>query len=278
MLELGKVQTLCVVSKTDFGVYLAEPENKEEKVLLPVKQAPQGTGIGDTLSVFLYKDSRDRLIATTNAPLVTLGHVARLTVRQINRVGAFLDWGLEKDLLLPYHEQTVRVREGESCLVALYIDKSSRLCATMKVYPYLETGSPYHEEDEVDGYIYDSSRQFGLFVAVDDRYSALIPQKEVSSRLAVGQMVTARVTGVRPDGKLNLSVRKKAYLQLDADAALVLKVINEFDGVLPFGEKVSPEVIDRTFGLSKAAFKRAVGRLLKEKKVILSENSIRSTQ
>lgn len=276
MLELGKVQPLCVVSKTDFGVYLAEPANKEEKVLLPIKQVPQGTGIGDTISVFLYKDSQDRLIATTNTPLVTLGHVARLVVKQVNRIGAFLDWGLEKDLLLPYHEQTARVREGESCLIALYIDKSSRLCATMKVYPYLETEAPYHEDDKVDGYIYDSSRQFGLFVAVDDRYSALIPQKEVSSRLAVGQMVTARVTSVRADGKLNLSVREKAYLQLDADAALVLKVIDEYDGVLPFGEKVSPEVIDRTFGLSKAAFKRAVGHLLKEKKIVLSENSIRS--
>lgn len=276
MLELGKVQSLCVVSKTDFGVYLAEPAEKEEKVLLPIKQVPQGTGIGDTISVFLYKDSQDRLIATTNAPLVTLGHVARLVVKQVNRIGAFLDWGLEKDLLLPYREQTARVREGESCLIALYIDKSSRLCATMKVYPYLETEAPYQEDDKVDGYIYDSSRQFGLFVAVDDRYSALIPQKEVNSRLAVGQMVTARVTSVRADGKLNLSVREKAYLQLDADAALVLKVINEFDGVLPFGEKVSPEVIDRTFGLSKAAFKRAVGHLLKEKKIILSENSIRS--
>lgn len=275
MLELGKVQPLCVVSKTDFGVYLAEPANKEEKVLLPIKQVPPGTGIGDTISVFLYKDSQDRLIATTNSPLVTLGHVARLVVKQVNRIGAFLDWGLEKDLLLPYHEQTARVREGESCLIALYIDKSSRLCATMKVYPYLETESPYHEDDKVDGYIYDSSRQFGLFVAVDDRYSALIPQKEVSSRLTVGQMVTARVTSVRADGKLNLSVREKAYLQLDADAALVLKVIDEYDGVLPFGEKVSPEVIDRTFGLSKAAFKRAVGHLLKEKKIVLSENSIR---
>lgn len=275
MIQIGVRQPLQVASKTDFGVYLWEETDRDSKVLLPKKQVPVEVQIGDTIEVFVYRDSEDRLIATTNRPLVTLGKMARLTVKQITKIGAFLDWGLEKDLLLPYHEQTYRVQEGESCLVALYIDKSNRLCGTMKVYPYLQTDAPYVENDRVEGVIYDSSRRFGLFVAVDDKYSALIPQKEVRSSLQVGQRVSGRVTSVRADGKLNISVREKAYLQLEEDAQLVLRVMEEYDGVLPFTDKASPETIDREFGLSKAAFKRAVGHLLKQKKIEITPGSIR---
>lgn len=139
--DRNRKETEAPCSKTvEFGVYLAENKEADAKsrVLLPVKQVPQGTKEGDCLEVFIYKDSQDRLIATTREPVLTVGQTAVLKVRQVTRIGAFLDWGLEKDLLLPYHEQTVRVREGQECLVALYVDKSSRLCATMKVYPYLE--------------------------------------------------------------------------------------------------------------------------------------------
>ena len=137
----------------DFGVYLAEDKNagQEDRVLLPAKQVPEGTREGDVLDVFIYKDSRDRLIATTREPLLQVGQTAVLKVLQVTKIGAFLDWGLEKDLLLPYHEQTSRVREGQECLVALYVDKSSRLCATMKVYHYLSTRTPYVPGDMVKG-------------------------------------------------------------------------------------------------------------------------------
>ena len=274
MLKLGEVQTLTVIKKVEFGIYLGLEDNPEERVLLPGKQVPEGTKVGDTLDVFLYKDSRDRLIATTREPKVTLGGLAELTVAEIGKIGAFLDWGLEKDLFLPFREQTRRVRKGETCLVALYIDKSERLCATMNVYPYLRTDSPYKKDDHVKGIIYETSKEFGVFVAVDNCYSALIPRRECFGELPVGKEVEARVTEVKEDGKLNLSIREKSYLQMDKDAELVMQVINEFEGVLPFNDKVSPEVIDREFGLSKNAFKRAVGRLLKEKKIVITENRI----
>ena len=273
MLRLGEKQELAIVKKMAFGVYLSDEEGSE-RVLLPGKEVPEGAGSGDLLKVFLYRDSSDRMIATMRTPYVTLGKTAVLKVRENSKIGAFLDWGLEKDLLLPFHEQTRRVREGEECLAALYIDKSGRLCATMKVYPYLHMNSPYQIGDQVRGRIYEISDNFGVFVAVDDCYSALIPRKDAAGSFFVGDVIEARVTQVKEDGKLDLSVREKAYLQMDKDADLVVQVIREFDGVLPFSDKASPEVIRREFGLSKAAFKRAVGRLLKEGKIRLTENRI----
>ena len=195
-------------------------------------------------------------------------------VAEVGKIGAFLDWGLEKDLLLPYKEQTVKVKKDQEVLVALYIDKSDRLCATMKVYPYLKTQSPYVVEDQVEGRIYEISDNFGVFVAVDDQYSGLIPKTEAQGQYRPGEKVSCRVTNVREDEKLNLSQRKKAYQQMDEDSELVLKVIGEYAGVLPFDDKVSPEVIKREFGLSKAAFKRAVGHLLKEKKIKIQDKRI----
>ena len=273
MFRLGETQTLTVCKRVSFGLYLCEKEG-QERVLLPVKEAPEEISTGDDLEVFLYKDSKDRLIATTRTPYLTLHQTAVLAVKEVSRIGAFLDWGLEKDLLLPFHEQTRKVKAGEEVLAALYIDKSSRLCATMNVYPYLKKHSPYQINDQVTGRIYETSDNFGVFVAVDDRYSALIPKREAQGSFRIGDIIEARVTEVKEDGKLNLSVRKKAYLQIDEDAAHILNVIEEYDGVLPFGEKVSPEIIEREFGLSKNAFKRAVGRLLKEGKIELAENRI----
>lgn len=276
MIELGKKQTLTVVKTVDFGIYLAEKKNAEadERVLLPAKQVPAGTKEGDTLEVFIYKDSKDRLIATTNMPKLAVGETALLKVSQVTKIGAFLDWGLEKDLLLPYHEQTTRVREGEEYLVALYVDKSSRLCATMKVYHYLSTRTPYVVGEQVKGRVYEVSKNFGVFVAVDDKYSALIPAREAAGKYRPGEILDLRVTEVKEDGKMNVTDRQKAYLQLDEDAESVLSIIGEFAGVLPFDDKASPEVIKREFGLSKNAFKRAVGHLMKEGKIEIKDRRI----
>lgn len=276
MIELGKKQTLTVVKTVEFGIYLAENKEADAKnrVLLPAKQVPQGIREGDRLEVFIYKDSQDRLISTTREPVITVGQTALLKVRQVTKIGAFLDWGLEKDLLLPYHEQTVRVREGQECLVALYVDKSSRLCATMKVYPYLLKKSPYQVGDQVRGRVYQISDNFGVFVAVDDKFSALIPAREAAGRYRPGTVLDLRVSEVKEDGKLNVSDRQKAYIQINEDAENVLQVIEEFAGVLPFDDKASPEVIKREFGLSKNAFKRAVGHLLKEGKIEIKDKRI----
>ncbi|MCM1040576.1 MAG: S1-like domain-containing RNA-binding protein [Roseburia sp.] len=276
MIALGEIQTLEIIKKVDFGVYLAQKgtDDKMEKVLLPGRQVPQGAVPGDEVEVFIYRDSKDRLIATTNRPKLTLGAVARLRVVQTGKIGAFLDWGLEKDLLLPYKEQTKPVREGEECLAALYIDKSNRLCATMNVYPYLRQDSTYQKEDKVSGTVYETSPNFGAFVAVDDIYSALIPKKELYGDIKIGDVVTARVTGVKEDGRLDLSIREKAYLQIGQDAEKILQVIESYDGVLPFTDKASPETIRREMQMSKNEFKRAIGHLLKENKITIGEKTI----
>ena len=275
MIELGRIQALKVVKKVDFGVYLADEEAPSNKVLLPIKQVRKGTEIGDEIEVFIYRDSKDRLIATTNMPKLTLGGVARLKVVQNAKIGAFLDWGLEKDLLLPFKEQTKKLREGEDCLVALYIDKSDRLCATMKIYPYLRKDSDYNKDDRITGVVYEISDNFGAFVAVDDIYSGLIPKNELYGNIHTGDVVTARVTEVKEDGKLSLSVREKAYLQIGQDAEKIMQLIDSYDGVLPFSDKASPETIKRETQMSKNEFKRAVGHLLKEKKISIGEKSIR---
>lgn len=274
MLEVGKKQTLEIVKETDFGVYLAEKGQMEERVLLPKKEVPEGVGLGSDLTVFLYRDSKDRLIATTQEPLLTMEEPAVLRVKEVTKIGAFLDWGLPKDLLLPFKEQTRKARAGEQCLVSLYVDKSSRLCATMNVYENLRTDSPYKKDDRVTGTIYETSGEFGVFVAVDNRYSALIPRKDAAGEYHIGDVIEARVTAVKADGKLDLSTREKAYLQMDEDAEMILGVIREFSGVLPFNDKASPETIKRELGLSKNAFKRAVGHLLKEGKIEITDTAI----
>lgn len=276
MLKLGEKQKLKVLKKVDFGIYLIDPETDDEaeRVLLPAKQVPGGIEVGSELEVFLYKDSKDRLIATTNTPYITMGEIKVLKVAQTAKIGAFLDWGLEKDLLLPFREQVKKVKEGEECLVRLYIDKSKRLCATMKVYHYLKTDSPYKKNDKVEGIVYEISDNFGAFVAVDNIYSALIPKRELQGKLEVGNKITARVTAVKEDGKLDLSVREKTLDQIKIDAEIILKTIESFDGVLPFNDKASPEVIRHEMQMSKNEFKKAVGYLLKNKMIEINEKSI----
>nr|MBQ8252243.1 S1 RNA-binding domain-containing protein [Lachnospiraceae bacterium] len=271
----GQKQLMVIVKKVEFGVYLAESiEDGENRVLLPGKQVPAGANVGDGIEVFLYKDSQDRPIATTNTPKLTLGETARLKVVSVGKVGAFLDWGLEKDLFLPFREQIVKVKEGDEVIVALYLDKSSRLCATMRIYPYLLTESPYQAEDEVTGTIYEISRNFGAFVAVDDKYSALIAKKELYGELKVLQKVTARVIKVKEDGKLDLSVRQKAHLQMDKDAETLLDLLAKNGGKLPIGDKSTPDKIRSWTGMSKNEFKRAAGRLYKERKIVVEAEKI----
>lgn len=271
-MRLGEKQILTVVKKVDFGVYLG---SDEERVLLPKKQVPAGIEVGDPVEVFIYKDSDDRLIATTNVPKIMLGQLAVLEVADTGKLGAFLDWGLEKDLFLPFKEQTAKVKKGDSCLVSLYIDKSSRLCATMKVYHLLRMDSPYKKDDKVQGIIYDTSSQFGIFVAVDNQYSARIPLKDVMGGLEVGRTVEARVVAVKEDGKLELSVKDKIPEQMDKDVQHILRAMEGNAGELPFTDKDKPERIKEELNMSKAAFKRAIGRLLRAGKIEILEDSIR---
>lgn len=275
-MNLGEFQVLLVVKRVDFGIYLAKSQNDNTRVLLPRKQVPPDIQIGDEMEVFLYKDSKDRLIATTNQPKLTIGKCAALEVLSVGNIGAFLDWGLEKDLFLPYKEMTREVHEGDVVLVTLYIDKSSRLCASMRdLYGLLCKKSPYQSGDVVKGRIYEFSENFGTFVAVDDKYSAMLPVHEDCSALKIGDVIEAKVTNVKPDGKLDLTRREKAYIQIEADAEQVMQALEAYAGVLPFNDKASPEVIMREMKMSKGAFKRAVGHLYKERKIEIKENAIR---
>ncbi len=275
MIELGKYQTLEVVKKTDFGLYLGESGgDAKHTILLPLKEVPKDCALDDKLNVFIYKDSEDREIATTAQVPLTIGELAVLRVKEVSTIGAFLDWGLMKDLLLPYKEQTTKVEEGDNVLVTLYIDKSNRLCATMKVYELLSTDSDYKKDDQVTGIVYDSIDTFGVFVAVDNKYSAMIPKNELFPSIKIGDTVTARVINVREDGKLNLSLREKSYLQMDSDSELVLTKLKAADGFLPFSDNSSPEEIKSEFKLSKNAFKRAIGKLYKAGTILITDKGI----
>ena len=274
MAEIGKWQKLKVIRSKDFGIYLGVDEQDKNAVLLPRKQVPEGLKAGGEIEVFVYHDSEDRPIATVNKPLITLGGVALLRCASVGKIGAFMDWGLEKDILLPFKEMVGKVREGKEYLVYMYLDKSGRPCVSMRVYEHLSTESPYKKGDSVTGYVYQLNEKLGAFVAVDCKYQGMIPKQQLHKRLFIGDMTSFYVSEVRGDGKLNLSLARPAYQQMEEDSEMVYQAIMDYEGVLPFTDKASPEIIEREMGLSKNAFKRAVGRLLKEGKIEIHEKSI----
>jgi predicted RNA-binding protein (virulence factor B family) len=274
MMEIGKVQTLTIERITPIGAYLSDGFDTTDVVLLPEKEVPKNSRAGDQIEVFIYRDSKDRLISTTREPKIQVGEFAALKVADVTKVGAFLDWGLEKDLLLPYNEQTVKVQKGRDYLVNLYTDKSDRLCATMKIYPLLKVGAPYKVGDWIEGYVYQINPEIGAFVAIDNLYHGLILIKDANSDIHCGEKIHARVSEIRNDGKLVLSPNKKAYKEIPKDAVVILTKLNESQGFLPYNDKTDAFVIKKEFDMSKSSFKRAVGKLLKEKKIRITERGI----
>lgn len=275
MIRLGEKQTLYIVKETDFGVYLGEQKDETRNtVLLPKRQVPDWVRRGDEIEVFIYKDSEDRLIATTKEPFITLERFAVLEVKELSSIGAFLDWGLDKDLLLPFKEQIGKIEIGRKYLVALYIDKSQRLCATMKLYDRLSSNHSYHIDSRVRGIVYGRKEGIGAFIAVDNCYHGLIPEKEIFCPLKIGDEIEGRVIRIRQDGKIDLSIREKGYLQLGGDSQKIMQLLEKADGFLPYHDKSDPEIIKKKFGMSKAAFKRAIGNLLKNRKISIEENGI----
>lgn len=281
-MRLGYTQTLVAVKKTDFGLFLTDIEKKDDKnralgdeVLLPKNQVTENMRVGSEIEVFLYKDSEDRMIATRLVPYIKIGEIKKLKVKEVNKIGAFLDWGLPKDLLLPFKEQIYEIKSGDEILVTVYIDLSDRLCATMDLYSRLSLLPPYQKDDMVKGTVYQVHEQFGAYVAVDNKYSALVPKKELHRELKPGDEIEARVLEVKEDGKLDLSLRQKAYVQMDADSALILDKLKQAGGSLPYQDKSSAEEIKEEFNLSKAAFKRAIGRLYKERVIVIEKDGIR---
>lgn len=270
-IELGKIQKLEIVKMTDNGARLG---NEKEDVLLPKKEVPVGAEVGDELEVFICRDSEERLIATISKPIAQVGEIALMKVNDVTKYGAFLDWGLGKDLFLPYKEQTYKVQVGDQVIVRVYTDKSDRLCGSMKIYNYLETDSGYSAQDIVTGLVYNYNPEYGAFIAVDNKYHGMVPKKEMTRDLKIGEKVDVRVKNVRADGKLELSLRNKSYLQMDEDAEKIYQFMVENGGELGYTEKVSPEKIRQDFQMSKSEFKRAIGRLLKERRITIGENNI----
>lgn len=278
MIELGIVQKLEVIRDTEIGLYLNSKEDKSrDDILLPKNQIPRGTQIGDEVEVFVYRDSEDRLIATNKIPKITMGNLAVLKVVDTNHIGAFLDWGLTKDLFLPFKQQVGEISKGKSYLVGIYIDKSDRLCATMKIYDLLSCESPYKENEMVRGIIYSIKEEYGAFVAIDNKYHGLIPNKELYGNYGMGDEVEVRVKKVRADGKLELSLRKQTVYQMEEDAQRIIEQLKLKGGHLGLSDSSTPGLINKELGMSKAAFKRAVGRLMKEGAIEMTEVGIRLT-
>ncbi len=275
MIRLGEVQNLKIKRFTSVGAYLNVDESNENDVLLPKAQIPDGAKVGDTVEVMVYNDSRDRIIATMKKAKVQVGEMAHLMVVSQTKIGSFLDWGLEKDLFLPFAETVGSIERGNEYLVGVYIDKSNRICATMKIKDMLSTDSPYKENDKVQGTIYSINRDIGAFVAVDDKYDGLIPKKELLGAYQVGDSIEARVTNIKEDGKLDLSLRDRSYIQMDKDSNIILSKLKEESGFLPLNDNSPPEIIRKELNMSKSGFKRAIGRLYREGIILLEKNGIR---
>lgn len=286
------MQNLKVLRITSIGAYLGEERDPlaifsrdssgnsssitdKTDILLPKNEIKSALNIDDTIRAFVYLDSEDRPIATLKTPPLTIGTVAKLTVKDVNRVGAFLDWGLPKDLFLPFKEQTVKVQPGDQVLVTLYVDKSKRLCATTKIYKYLRLDSDYQKSDWVNGTVYEISETIGAFVAVDNMFSGLIPKKELIREVAPGEEINVRVSRVLEDGKLELSLREPGYLQLGPDCDIIYNKLKESkDGFLPYHDKSDSEEIKSAFNMSKNSFKRAIGHLMKNQLIVIREDGI----
>lgn len=267
MIKVGKRQDLKVNNIAKIGVYLdAETGETEDNILLPNNEI-EGMDIqeGDVLNVLIYSDSDDRPIATLKETPVTAGRVTKLEVIDINELGAFMDWGLVKDILLPLKQQECKVEIGKKYLVGIYEDSKGRPTATMRIYKFLAPSNVHEKNDLIKGTVYRIVPEIGVFVAVEDRYFGLIPSVEAKySDYKIGEEIEARITRVREDKKLDLSPKQLAYIQMEDDAKLILQKIKLNHGKINIGDKSSPEEIQKVFKISKKSFKRAVGGLLKK--------------
>jgi predicted RNA-binding protein (virulence factor B family) len=271
--ELGKFNLLEVVKTVDFGVYLDGHDDGE--ILLPTRYVPEGCKPGDKLNVFIYLDIDERLIATTLQPCVQVGEFACLEVAWVNEFGAFLDWGLMKDLFCPFREQKMKMVKGRRYVVHAHLDEESyRIMASAKVERYLSKEMPaYKDGQEVPVMIWQKT-DLGYKVIVDNRFSGLIYQNEIFSQLEVGEHLTAYVKQVRPDGKIDLSLQKYGAAKVGDFSTSLLDYLKAHDGFTPLGDKSAAEDIYETFGVSKKTFKKTVGELYKKRLIVIADDGI----
>ena len=279
MYKVGEYQNLEVMREFDFGYFLNfQSGDDQNDILLPKSDLFETLEIGETLKVFVYLDAKDRLTATTKEPLCAVGELSYLKVADKVEFGAFLEIGLQRDLFMPLIEIKYDLEIGSKYLVYVYLDKSGRMCATTKIYDHLTINHEYKANDRVNGTIYFDNPEIGVFVAVDNKFKGLIPKNECFDKLEPGQIVDLRVIRVREDGKLDLATRKLVADQMSVDAEKIYSKLLNQGGVLKFNDKSSPESIKEEFSMSKKAFKRALGRLFKEKRIELHEDRIEKVE
>lgn len=271
MIKLGEMQFLKL-NKVDAKDLIFIDENGTE-VYVKKEKGQAIIEKGEMRDVFVYK-MNNRLEGSLKRPKLVIGEIGYLKVVDITDIGAFMDWGLDKNLFLPFKQQKGQIRVGHEYIVGIYLDKSDRLCATMDIYEMLKTDSPYKIGDKVKGTIYSLKRGLGAMVAVDNKYHGLIQEKDFFGK-GIGDQVEARVVKVREDGKLNLNLFDKTHTKMDDDAETVYKRLVKAGGFLPYSDKTDPNVIKETFNMSKGSFKIAIGRLYKRDLIIISDKGIR---
>lgn len=270
---LGKYNQLEVVKFVDFGLYLNGGDDGE--ILLPKRYIPEGTKEGDLLNVFLYLDNEERLVATTQTPLIQVGEFGYLEVSWVNQYGAFLNWGLMKDLFVPFREQKMRMVQGKSYIVYCYQDEESfRLMASAKVDKFLSKDRPPYEAGEHVNILIWQKTELGFKAIVENKYAALLYDSEIFQPLHTGMQLKAFVKQVREDGKIDLILQKAGPRKVDDFAETLLKYIREHNGFTSFNDKSDAEEIYQTFGVSKKTFKKAVGELYKMRLIILQPDGI----
>lgn len=274
-IKLGEYNLLEVLKEVDFGVYLDGSEDGE--ILLPTRYVPQGCKPGDVLNVFIYLDMDERLIATTLQPYVKVGEFACLEVAWVNQYGAFLDWGLMKDLFVPFREQKMKMLKGNSYVVHVHLDEDSyRIVASAKVEKYLSKDMPeYNAGDEVEVLVWQKT-DLGFKVIVDNKFGGMIFKNEIFTDVRTGMKMTAYIKQVRPDGKIDLELQKGGVKKVEDFADTLLEYIRSNGGSTPLNDKTEADVIYSTFGVSKKTFKKAVGDLYKKRLIVLEgEQGIR---
>lgn len=271
-LQLGRMNRLTVVRRADHGLYLS---GGPEDILLPMKYVPEGTEIGDGIDVFVYLDSEERLVATTETPKAQVGDFAWLRVAWVNNFGAFLDWGLTKDLFVPFREQKMKMQKDRSYLVHIHLDAETyRIMASAKVERYLsEDYPPYHGGDAVDCLVWQKT-DLGFKVIVDNRFQGLLFDDEIFRSLHSGDRLTAYVKQVRPDGKIDLSLQKKGQKAVVDFSDVLLQHLQTNGGSTPLGDKSPAEEIYALFGVSKKVFKKAVGDLYRRRLLTIEDDGL----
>ena len=272
-IKLGKYNQLEVVKEVDFGVYLNGDEDGE--ILLPKRYVPEGTKPGDILNVFIYLDMEERLVATTLQPYVQVGEFACLEVAWVNQFGAFLNWGLMKDLFVPFREQKMKMQKGKRYVVYVHLDEESyRIVASAKVEHFLSTEKPdYQPGQEVEVLVWQRT-ELGYKVIVENKFSGMLYHNEIFQPLEVGMRLTAFIKQVCPDGKIDLVLQKAGARKVDDFSEVLWQYIKDNDGFTPLNDKTDAEVIYHTFGVSKKTFKKAVGDLYKKRRIVLEEDGI----